>query len=204
MEHPIIIQRLELGHALVVAEIHIASQSGTFLTSLGHGFLTLLYDQISRSNYGNSYVALNSSEVIGFVVGTVHTKKLFKEVVLKAPFHFGWLVFKRAVSRPVLLWQAVKTLAYPSQSAKDLPEAELLALAVTPAWRNQKIGGQLMQRLVQSMEAAGIDKMSVTVDSNNDGALRFYQRHGFVPQSTFEMYDRPMNHLVLNLNKQAK
>jgi ribosomal protein S18 acetylase RimI-like enzyme len=199
MEH-LIIQPLTPQHALAIAKIHPVSQSGTFLTSLGQDFLTLLYNQISQSDHSASYIALRDDEVIGFVVATFHTKKLFKGVAFKAPVRLSWLVFKQALRRPVLLWMAAKTLTYPSQEADNLPEAGLLALAVDTAWRNQKIGSKLVQKLVDNMRAAGIDKLVVTVDGNNSGALRFYHCHGFVSASTFKMYGRPMYHLVLTLS----
>lgn len=201
MKYPI--TQLKSQHASTVAEIHMASQSGTFLTALGSDFLTLLYKQISQSSRGMSYVALNNDEIIGFVVGTLHTKALFKEIALKSPVHLTWLVFKQALKRPILFWQAVKTLAYPAHgTTPDLPEAELLALAVDIDWRNQQIGSQLVRQLIQSMTAVGIEKVVVTVDGDNTGALRFYLRHGFVSTATFEMYGRLMNRLVLALNDQ--
>jgi len=201
MNHPVRIEPLEPQHAPAVAKIHSVSQSGTFLTSLGEEFLTLLYRRISRSACGNSYVALSGEDVVGFIVGALSTKQLFKDVALKAPLHFGWLVFKRGLSRPTLLAQAFKTLAYPSQGDENLPDAELLALAVDTPWRNQKIGAQLVTQLRQSMHTAGIGAMVVTVDGDNAGALRFYQRHGFKPAAVSHMYGRPMQHLVLTFQE---
>ena len=96
MEQSIVIQPLETGHAPVVAKIHIASQSGTFLTALGQDFLTVLYGQIGRSSYSDSYVALNNGQVIGFVVGALDTKKFFKDVAFNAPLRLGWFVFSRS------------------------------------------------------------------------------------------------------------
>ncbi len=201
MKPSIEIQPLTPDHAPAVAKIHIVSQSGTFLTSLGEEFLTLLYRRISQSNFGDSYVARHNGNVVGFIVGTLSTKQMFKDVALKSSFHFGWLVFKQGLGRPALLVQALKTLAYPAQDAGQLPQAELLALAVNTKWRNNKIGGRLVGKLVQSMKTKNIDKMVVTVDGSNDGAYRFYMRHGFKQFATFEMYGRPMNHLILTVNE---
>jgi ribosomal protein S18 acetylase RimI-like enzyme len=203
MEQPIAIQPLNVQHASAVSEIHLVSQQGTFLTSLGRDFLTALYSQISQSDYSVSYVALSDGEVVGFVVGTSHTKELFKEVALKGSLRLGWLIFRRALSRPVLLWHAVKTLAYPSQGAEDEAQAELLALAVAPAWRNKGIGDQLLRQLVYGMKMAEVDQIEVTVDGNNNGAVRFYRRQGFEPLFTFEMYGRPMVHLALVLHDRS-
>ena len=90
---------------------------------------------MSQSEYSVSYVATHNDEVIGFVVGSLQLKAIFKEVIVKRFFRLGWLVFKRGLSRPALLWQALKTLAYPGQLAEGTPEAELLALALQPGWQ---------------------------------------------------------------------
>ncbi len=197
MENSITIRPLEPHHAPTISKIHLTSQEGTFLTSLGLDFLTLLYNQISQSDHSISYAALNKkNEVVGFIAGTSNTGTLFKDIISKNAFHLGWLVFKQALKNPALLWQTMKTLAYPNQMSGDTPEAELLALAVHPDWRNQKIGSCLLQTLIQNMHAVQITKMVVTVDARNNGALRFYRRQGFVQWADTEMYNRPMVHLV--------
>jgi len=199
MEDPIVIQPLQARHARAAAEIHVLSQKGTFLTSLGRDFLTVLYEQMSQSSYSISYAATQNEEVVGFLVGAVQTKAIFKEVVTKRFFRLSWLVFKRALSRPALLWQALKTLAYPGELAEDTPEAELLALALEPTWRNNGIGGHLVRQFREGMEAAGVARIAVTVDGDNDGALRFYRRYGFERAFDFEMYGRPMVNLIVDL-----
>lgn len=198
MEHPILIHPLHTSQASRVTKIHLLSQENTFLTSLGADFLTLLYEEMSRSAYSFSYAAMYEDELVGFIVGTPHTGDLFKDVIFKRPFHLGWLVFKRALHRPLILWQTLKTLAYPGQMPANTPRAELLALAVSPPWRNRQIGSCLLQRLIQELRAANIDGMVVTVDGHNDGAIRFYQRHGFKLLAQSQMYGRPMVHLALN------
>jgi ribosomal protein S18 acetylase RimI-like enzyme len=200
MEHSIVIQPLQPAHVSSVTEIHLLSQEGTFLTSLGRNFLTALYSQISQSKYSFSYIARHNDEVVGFIVGASHTGALFKDVISKRPLQLGWLVFKQALHRPVILWQALKTLSYPNQMPAHTPTAELLALAVTPTWRNRQIGSELLRRLIQDLTAAGIGEMVVTVDGQNDGAQRFYQRHGFNLLLKTEMYGRPMIHLTLRMN----
>lgn len=195
MTQPISIQPLQPHHAASISEIHQSSQKGTFLTLLGREFLTVLYDQISQSGYSVSYAALYQDQVIGFIVGTFDTGYLFKNVIRKRLFRLGWLVLNQGLKHPPLFWQTFKTLAYPHQ-IPDTPKAELLALAVHPDWRNQQIGSRLLQQLIQDMKTAKVEKMVVTVDGHNDGALRFYQRFNFVYLADLKMYGRSMVHLT--------
>ncbi|MFQ5575536.1 MAG: GNAT family N-acetyltransferase [Anaerolineae bacterium] len=201
MNDSISIQPLQPQHAAAAARIHRLSQEGTFLTALGGGFLTVLYEEMSRSKHSLAFVALARNEVIGFVVGTLSTGAIFKEVALKRPFRLGWLVLRRALKRPRLLWQAAQTLAYPVQANHPLPPAELLSLALEPRWRNRRIGSALVSHLYAAMRRAGVAQLAVTVDAANGGALRFYARHGFKQVGTSEMYGRKMEHLVWTLNE---
>ncbi len=201
MNQSITIQPLNPTHASAVAAIHLASQEGTFLTSLGQEFLTLLYSQISQSVYGISYVALCNSAVIGFIVGATQTDALFKEVIVKRPLRFSWLITKQALFRPAVFWQALKTLTYPKHITVGEPSAELLALAIEPGWRNQKIGQVLCQQLAQDIKNLNLNLLCVTVDGQNKGALRFYKRNGFIHASDFEMYGRPMVQLSLTISE---
>ncbi len=200
MNNSVDIQPLEPHQAAAVARIHQLSQEGTFLTSLGHAFLTLLYKEMSLSRQCLAFVALLDDEVIGFITGTLSTGEMFKEIALKRPFQLTWLVFKRALTRPSVLWQAAQTFAYPGQANHTLPEAELLSLAVDPRWRNRHIGGRLIVHLHQMVQRAGVSQITVTVDAANEGALRFYRRYKYRHAVTTTLYGRPMEHLVLDMS----
>ena len=200
MSSPIYITSLVAHQAGSVAKIHQASQEGTFLTALGLPFLTVLYEQMSQSAYSLGFVALEQEKVVGFIVGTLDTKAIFKEIIIKRPFRLTWLVFKRALGKPIILWQAVQTLAYPAQNESGAaPQTELLALAVAPAWRNQGLGTQLIEHLLAEIRQREIAHMLVTVDGRNKGAQRFYARHGFTFDHQADMYGRPMVTMILNL-----
>ena len=70
--------------------------------------------------------------------------------------------------------------------------AELLSIMVESTARSQGIGTQLLQQLVADCQARQIALLDVTVDANNQGARRFYERHAFVFQREFTLYGRQM------------
>jgi ribosomal protein S18 acetylase RimI-like enzyme len=61
---------------------------------------------------------------------------------------------------------------------------ELAALAVLPAHGRRGVGGRLVAAALDSARAAGAARMTVRTELTNDPALRFYDRHGFVPLRT--------------------
>jgi ribosomal protein S18 acetylase RimI-like enzyme len=59
--------------------------------------------------------------------------------------------------------------------------AELESLAVRESHRGRGIGGALLDRIDEALEAKGIRDVFVGALSGNEGALRLYERRGFRP-----------------------
>jgi len=51
--------------------------------------------------------------------------------------------------------------------------------------RGRGVGSALMRELLSRLEAAGCAEVSVTVLSDNAGAIKFYRRHGLTDQAVF-------------------
>jgi len=68
------------------------------------------------------------------------------------------------------------------------PRADLVSMYVMPAWRGEGIGSRLVEGFVSWARGRGASQLRVTAYVANVGAVRFYQRHGFVPlETTFAM-----------------
>lgn len=198
-----VIAALEPRHAVHAASLHLAGQPGTFLSSLGPGVLTALYTALPLTRAGFGWVALDGDAAPrGFVAATVGVGRLFVEI---GTTRLGTLLpplLAQLARHPALLGRTAQTLLYPLLVRNDTaarrseqPAAELLAIMVEPAWRSRGIGAQLLAQLLDDCRARGVRTLEVTVDANNDGARRFYHRHGFGAARAFVLYGRPMLHL---------
>jgi ribosomal protein S18 acetylase RimI-like enzyme len=49
-----------------------------------------------------------------------------------------------------------------------------------PSKRGHGIGDALLTRLIETAATAGHPALSLSVDSENAGAIRLYEKHGFV------------------------
>jgi ribosomal-protein-alanine N-acetyltransferase len=58
-------------------------------------------------------------------------------------------------------------------------EAEILTLGVDPEWRRHGIGRALIEDLFNRLGDAGVSRVSLEVASDNAGAMRLYEKHGF-------------------------
>ena len=196
-------------HAPQAAHLHIMGQPGTFLTSLGPDVLTVFYKTLPQSPVGFGYAYPSSNQgkdggtqpIQGFVSATTSVGQLFFEMgTIRLPQLLPPLMMTY-VKQPSLILRSFQTVLYPllvsdtqHQETQSTPTvtAELLSIMVESTARSQGIGAQLLQQLVADCRARQITLLDVTVDANNQGARRFYERHAFVFQREFMLYGRQM------------
>jgi len=63
-------------------------------------------------------------------------------------------------------------------------EAELQTLVVAPRLRGSGLGSRMLEVVDRELDARGITDLTVGFIPGNDGAQRFYERHGFRPRWT--------------------
>ncbi|MBB4631237.1 ribosomal-protein-alanine N-acetyltransferase [Sphingosinicella soli] len=74
-------------------------------------------------------------------------------------------------------------------------DCELLLIAVDPDRGGQGIGTELLRRSTEFAKHSGIRRMFLEVRSGNTGALRLYERRGFVCVGQRKDYYVGENHL---------
>ncbi len=80
------------------------------------------------------------------------------------------------------------------------PEAELLKIAVAPAWRRRGLGGALLARLLTTLGKEGVKSLFLEVRGGNRTARKFYAQHGFIEVGERLHYytDPPDRAVILN------
>jgi len=174
-----------LGDANSIANLHAAQIETGFLSTLGVGFLRLVYRALLQSAVGIVVVADSGGDVVGFVAGTSDTSAFYRE--------FGARNFLRAFWRiiPALLrprtWQRLwETLSYGADD-HEVP-AELLSMVVAPRARGRGVGSKLVTELLGLGVHKGVDTMRVVVGELNDPAIALYAQCGFVTRQTFQLH----------------
>jgi ribosomal protein S18 acetylase RimI-like enzyme len=59
--------------------------------------------------------------------------------------------------------------------------AEMQTLVVSERARSRGVGALLLRRAESEVVSRGIDEMIIGAVATNDGAVRFYETHGYVP-----------------------
>ncbi|MCX4744096.1 GNAT family N-acetyltransferase [Kitasatospora sp. NBC_01287] len=70
-----------------------------------------------------------------------------------------------------------------ASAMKPLASATLLSMYVRPAHRRRAVGARLVAAFRDWAKRQGAARIAVTAYAANDGAIRFYERHGFTPNS---------------------
>jgi ribosomal protein S18 acetylase RimI-like enzyme len=187
-------------HAREAARLHIQGQPGTFLTSLGEDVLAVIYRALPQSAGGFGFAAeitdgLAGASLGGYVSATLGIGGLFVEMGSKRLGELLPPLLRRYGQEPRLVWRSVQTALYPflmHDEAEAGPAAELLSIMVQPERRSHGVGALLMAALLQECANRSIPAIVVTVDAANEGAQRFYRRHGFAEWRTITLYGRSM------------
>ncbi|MCD6175442.1 MAG: GNAT family N-acetyltransferase, partial [Planctomycetes bacterium] len=173
------IKPLKKEHAVQVARLHIIGIPTGFISSLGEKFMSALYESIAQSPYGFGLVEEIDGKVVGFVAFTTNLKGLYKSIMKKSLFRFGFLLFGKLFSFRTIK-KILETLFYPSRvETQGLPKAELLSIAVAESGRGKGVGKQLVQRGLAECRSRGILKVKVLVADFNEPANTLYQKTGF-------------------------
>ncbi|BAL98078.1 MULTISPECIES: GNAT family N-acetyltransferase [Caldilinea] len=195
---------LTSAYASEAARLHREGQPGSFLTALGDEVLTVLYRLLPQSNVGFGFAAvdpLRPERLLGFVSATTSVGALFLEMGLRRFPDFAPVLLHRFMQKPALTLRATETILYPflhetpddKSSRGESSTGELLSIMVKPALRSLGLGSLLVAVLKAECRRRGLAALDVTVAAANQGAQRFYVRHGFTYRRTFSLYGQPMH-----------
>ena len=167
-----------------VANLHAERISEGFLSSLGTGFLRRLYRRVLRTERSLLLVAAAGDEVRGFVAGVADVGALYREFL----WHDGLIAGALAAPRLARAFPRVlETLRYPAATG-DLPDAEILAVAVGGMWGGRGIGRELVCAATATFATAGVTTAKVVTTADNAAAIAMYRSAGFTSTAAVEVH----------------
>jgi ribosomal protein S18 acetylase RimI-like enzyme len=175
--------------APALAALHASRISEGFLSELGVPFLTRLYRRVAVSPVGVALVAVDpdaatAGTIVGFAAGATDLGRLYRTFVVRDGVSAGLV----AAPRLARSWRRVlETLRYPA-AAEDLPDAEILAVAVDDAVAGRGIGRRLVTATTEELAARGVRAMKVVAGADNAPALALYRACGFTPRARIAVH----------------
>lgn len=161
-----------------IASLHATCINEGFLSSLGVGFLSLLYESIDAERSSVLFVEESDDRVVGFVAGAIGMGPIYKQLLRRWPRLLAALT--SALLSPTKLWRIVELLALSTSHTPipGMPRAELLSIAVDPSSRRKGHAERLYRRLIQHFADNGVDSFRIVVGEALHSAQRFYTRMG--------------------------
>lgn len=185
--------------AAAVAELHRKAISTSFLANLGRGFAKHLYKGLLSSASAFGFACTGTEgRMLGYVACAESTSAVYRQALLRqgAMMAFWLLPYLWRSSVLKHLWE---TLVYPAALPGDLPNAEVLSIAVAAEAHGRGIGTSLMAAAFAEFRQRGIHHVKVAVGAENSSAIAFYQRCGFRLAMTRTHHGKPMNIYTIRL-----
>ena len=90
-------------------------------------------------------------------------------------------VMSRYLNRPGVIWKAMldQQLVGFAVVTRVVGEAELLDIAIDPAFQGKGLGQQLLQSMLDMVSAEGCERMFLEVRESNAAAIAVYEKLGF-------------------------
>ncbi len=170
-----------------VAGLHVENLNKGFLSTLGEGFLTLMYHAIDHADGSVLLVEIDGTTVSGFVSGTGGMKRIYGQM-LRHPIRLG-LALLPSVFSLGFYKRCIEIFQYGNADMSDLPDEELLSIVVAPQYRGKKVSENLYSRLREHFSHAGVKAFKIMVGKELNTAHRFYQRMGAQPVGEYELHE---------------
>lgn len=187
--------------ARIIAQIHQVAFPNFFLTQLGIGFLTTLYQGYIEDPMSGIIVAENNNRIVGFVAYSKDYSKFYSELKRKHIFKFAVCSLGAAICHPSFIKRLLGAFKKSDEVKRAEKYVELASIGVLKNVQGKGIGKKLISYLVSHIDFEIYEYISLETDAvNNDKVNEFYKKNGFKFQCEYTTVEgRLMNEYRLRL-----
>lgn len=193
--------RMNSGHLSAVVDIHLASFTGFFLSSMGRQFLNEFYSSVLSDETHLAFVCSTNGTISGFVVGTTQPSGFYRRTLRRNWWRFLMASTLPVLKDPVTVLKLLQRLIMVKGAVFDHHRSLLMSIAVDPAEQGKGVGRQLVSAFLQKAKSCGASSVVLSTDAiNNDSVNRFYLSAGFqILRTYFTPEKRQMNEYIYQL-----
>lgn len=170
-----------------IVSIHLNTFTGFFLTFMGRGFLNQMYRSYCDHGESGLLVAEDNGKAVGFLAYSGNFSGLYKFMIKTRLIPFGWYSVGAFFRRPSAFMHIIKAFLKPSEVKRDEKYVELSSIGVDPTIKSKGVGSLLIDELKKIVDFNKFAYITLETDSaNNDGAIHFYEKNGFVRERMYE------------------
>lgn len=170
-----------------IVSIHLNTFTGFFLTFMGRGFLNQMYRSYCDHNESGLLVAEEDGKAVGFLAYSGNFSGLYKFMIKTRLIPFGWYSIGAFFRRPSAFMHIIKAFLKPSEVKREEKYVELSSIGVDPTIKSKGVGSLLIDELKKIVDFNKFAYITLETDAlNNDGAIHFYEKNGFVRERMYE------------------
>ena len=170
-----------------IVSIHLNTFTGFFLTFMGRGFLNQMYRSYCDHDESGLLVAEEDGKAVGFLAYSGNFSGLYKYMIKTRLIPFGWYSVGAFFRRPSAFMHIIKAFLKPSEVKREEKYVELSSIGVDPTIKSKGVGSLLIDELKKIVDFNKFAYITLETDAvNNDGAIHFYEKNGFVRERMYE------------------
>lgn len=170
-----------------IVTIHLNTFTGFFLTFMGRGFLNQMYRSYCDHNDSGLLVAEEDGKIVGFLAYSSDFSGLYKHMIKTRLFPFAFYSLGAFFRRPSAFMHIIRAFLKPSEANREERYVELSSIGVDPQIKSRGVGSMLIDKLKQMVNFNKFAYITLETDAvNNDGAIHFYEKNGFIQEKMFE------------------
>lgn len=170
-----------------IVTIHLNTFTGFFLTFMGRGFLNQMYTSYCDYEEAGLLVAEEDGKAIGFLAYSSNFSGLYKFMIKTRLIRFGWYSIGAFFRRPSAFLHIISAFLKPGEAKREEKYVELSSIGVDPNIKSKGIGSLLIDSLKRKVDFTKFAYINLETDAvDNEGAIHFYEKNGFVRERMFE------------------
>lgn len=170
-----------------IVTIHLNTFTGFFLTFMGHGFLRQMYQSYCDHDESGLLVAEEDGKALGFLAFSSNFSGLYKFMIKTRLIQFGWYSIGAFFRRPSAFMHIISAFLKPGEAKREEKYVELSSIGVDPNVKSKGIGSKLIDALKDNVDFNKFAYINLETDAvDNEGAIHFYEKNGFVRERMFE------------------
>ncbi len=170
-----------------IVTIHLNTFTGFFLTFMGRGFLKQMYQSYCDYDESGLLVAEEDGKALGFLAFSSNFSGLYKFMIKTRLIQFGWYSIGAFFRRPSTFMHIISAFLKPGEAKRKEKYVELSSIGVDPDVKSKGIGSKLIDSLKNNVNFNKYAYINLETDAvDNEGAIHFYEKNGFVRDRMFE------------------
>jgi len=198
-EREILIRKATLDDLEGIFYLYANYMFDSYSLKFGDSFVKEYLKIIINSRDCITLVVENSS-LIGFIMATFSSEKILSKLFFNIELLRLWVV--QFLRTPCLAFEILELILYPYKCRLKDTDAELLFIAIEPAYRKRELATELITQVLNLMRQKNIANVKVSAIVRNEAVNGLLKKNGFEVRKKIRLFKKYM--YLYSFNVSAK